>query len=939
MVVPAFRSLNTAIQNAESLARHGDWNGALAEYRSILQDVIKVEGHRLPALRAMHLVVIDRFADLAVLLGYTAAAVELLSAMAALSGATGDSYGRDYASVKRMLIEVGVGTLPEARATLQSLESTLGSIDQIEFSDDGLREWESRRFWPRTDDADRTVLFAQLYLALGSILAAVGAYGEAIHALRRGLAFTSGPAPDLAKRAAPILAVSIAAALLERGDLGEAQREVDRLMGHVDEAAEPAVYVRVHEILAKLGQLRGEFGVAQSELHCVARLCAERGFELAECRTRLNLAQMLIFLNKTGESRINVAQAIAIARRRGDVGMLGRAEALMATERARLASVAEGVPIATSVTRMWLGEPAEAPSDGASLPANLDLPPAANYLALFEDRLLAAHWQLGQGSVSNARVLLTELRQTFQHSDSSLIAMRLDAFDALLSYYEQNYQAAVASLRRLLPIYAQCGMKPELWQLQRVLAWCLARTNAPRADRDGLTLLSETLLSEITSTLPPEDQAIYNLNKWTTDEEYLASEIDRLVAIKKQTDISPAPLRWYRRLQLARRLHALSQRIDRFKEDVAENGVMRGPARAGSSLAAFASEQLAQPSGTVTLKFLVLPDRLLVIERGRFRLRFGVSPVSRLQLRDMVRSWHEWTAGLRKGGDYQSESAAVAHEVGVALQVSSALGSLPRNVRSLRIVPDDSLHGFPFGALKHQDQYLVERFALSIHVFGRASAQRSRRKPAKALFVGVSAGTEGFPALTSAGEELAAFRGWTGAAALTELRNETATRASVATELQSCTSAHISCHGVYVPSHPESTGLVLVPRPPDHEVLSVADVAHLRCDKLEHLTLSSCWSADNFLLPGRWMVSFPQRFQVAGAETVLGCLWEVEQTFAVSFFNRYYGYLAELPAAEALARTQCDFIHNQVSSPSNASWADPMYWSGYRVYGGTGAGG
>jgi hypothetical protein len=168
-------------------------------------------------------------------------------------------------------------------------------------------------------------------------------------------------------------------------------------------------------------------------------VCSERGFDLAESRARLNLAQMLIFLNKTREAQANLERAISIAQARDDPATIARAKALMAAGRARLASLAEGLSIAGSVAQIWLGEPDEHPDGGASLPSSLDLPQAANFLAFFEDRLLAAHWQLGRGKVSNARASLSEMRQTFQHSDSRLVAIRLDAFEALLCYYEQNY--------------------------------------------------------------------------------------------------------------------------------------------------------------------------------------------------------------------------------------------------------------------------------------------------------------------------------------------------------------------------------------------------------------------------------------------------------------------------------------------------------------------
>jgi CHAT domain-containing protein len=304
-----------------------------------------------------------------------------------------------------------------------------------------------------------------------------------------------------------------------------------------------------------------------------------------------------------------------------------------------------------------------------------------------------------------------------------------------------------------------------------------------------------------------------------------------------------------------------------------------------------------------------------------------------VELRDLVRSWHEWTTGLRSGANLHAEAEAAAAQIADKLQIAHAITALPREVRSLRIIPDDSLHGFPFAVLKHRGKFLVEQFALSVQATEREPSRTHKEGIQKALFAGVSLAAGGFPALHLAGDELGPFHQWTGRAPLTDLRDESVTRESIVANLGSAAFAHISAHGVFSPNRPDETGLVLAPHPPSYEVLSIADIGSLKLNTLRHLTLSSCWSADNFVLPGRWVVSFPQRFQLAGAETVLACLWEVEQSFALSFFARYYQYLADLPPNEALARTQRDCISRKISFPANVPGHDPIFWSGYQIYG------
>ena len=337
--------------------------------------------------------------------------------------------------------------------------------------------------------------------------------------------------------------------------------------------------------------------------------------------------------------------------------------------------------------------------------------------------------------------------------------------------------------------------------------------------------------------------------------------------------------------QVARRLHALSQRIDRFKEETAGADPIR-PELLLTSFTAFARDMAAHRANTCTLKFLVLPDRVVTIERSRFRLRFGVSATSRLALRHSLRAWHEWTTGLQTDGDLQANAEKAAREVGDALQIDRALAGLPARVTALRFVPDDSLHGFPFSVLKVENQDPIERFAVSVHANDAEPVRRPPAASASALFVGVTASSGDLPALTRADEELAPFRAWAGQACVTELRGGRATRAAVLRALPSSTFAHITCHGIHVRNCPDETGLVLIPNTPEREILSIVDIASIRVDQLRHLVLSACWSADNFVLPGRWVVSFPQRFCLAGAETVVACLWEVEEAFSLAFLER-----------------------------------------------------
>ena len=87
--------------------------------------------------------------------------------------------------------------------------------------------------------------------------------------------------------------------------------------------------------------------------------------------------------------------------------------------------------------------------------------------------------------------------------------------------------------------------------------------------------------------------------------------------------------------------------------------------------------------------------------------------------------------------------------------------------------------------------------------------------------------------------------------------------------------------------------------------------------QLCHATLSSCWSADHFILPRRWVISLSETLWRSGTQSILSCLWEVKDEFAVSFMNRFYKYLYlhKFPRDEALRHTQLDCLRNCLYEP------------------------
>lgn len=952
-------ALEREAQSAENRRQRGDLAGAYEIYRAALrQRVSATESDEAGfAFQAADLVIIEQTADLALLFGQTKAADSLLSAMMSLNRRAGNQFGADYTLLKRIHLALVDGQLRRAYGFLQGLQPSIGNIQAIRFEATSLVQWEARCQWPGTNEEDRAVLFSRLYLAMGQLLTRIGQYGDALGSLKQGLTYTEANAPSLARQARIPLLLEIAGAQLEKGELAAAGEDLAALEERFDEARQPAHLTHWLELSGRLNLLRGDLGLALTQFSQVVRLCQRRGFTNALLRATLNMGHLLILLNQVSAARALLSDVQTIARVSDNDAMATRAAALLAVAQARGLSLVDGVSIAPSVSEMRgvLPQPDEtdAPGDesGDSASELLYLPQADNYLTFFEDRSLAFFWLLSRYQLPAVASYQSQLQQIFGASDSVLIQSRLRAQTGILAYYAGELERATSTLQQVASSYRAMGLKPELWQVQRFLGWCAARQGQSIEEQQQLSEEANGLLSEITDSLSPADRTVYLLNKWTADEEFVAGQIDELVALKRKLGASNWLVKPWRYLRLARRLYALLRHIDRHKLALAKQTLSgeKGKERATAGRS-FWGELLSHPRDRATLSYLVLPDRVLIVCTGWLSMAFGVSSMTRIQVRDIVRSWHElygrpsgsgrhvafFAPEKEEAPDLVEKGRAVTRELALGLQMPELIEGLPDRVRRLTIVPDDSLNGFPFGAIALGDGYLIEKYALSIAFasFDGEAARPIDGRP-ESLLVGVTQGAEGFLPLPGVKRELDEVERWLSRRQIKgrRLMDEAAEKPTVVQALVRANFAHIACHGLFESSQPDQSGLVLLPKGASPDVLTLRELAHLDLSRLRHFTLSSCWAADHFTLPSRWVISLPETLCRAGAESVIGSLWEVDDAVAVPFMNRFYHYSDQLPRDEALRQAQLDALHNRLAGSELIETHDPLYWAGFMLYG------
>jgi CHAT domain-containing protein len=924
----------SSVEAAETAWCRGAWAEARDAYNEILRGRLEdllTEGPVSQTMRLVDLVVIERLADLTVLFGHFQAADRLLQSYVDLAAGAGNLMAADYAALKRVRLAQGAGLHTDALARFEDMGASIGDVHDIRFERRALESWEAERRWRVLDKADQAVLYSRLYLELGQLLAGVGQYGDSLSALARGRYHAGPNAPDLAVRAAVPLELAAAAALLEKGDLVEARMRLEALTGRLDLGSQPDSTLRAMELEGKLALLTGELGEARRLYAGVLRESRNRGFRHASLQASLNLAHVSIYLNQTAVARHLLEGAARDAVELNDPLAGSRSDYLLGLARARGTSLAEGVAIAPPVARIWGRKrsrnkqgrlEAERPDTGPA-----DAPQSSSYLAFFEDMAVGFHARLASEGPRPTVTYLDFMRTVFAATDSELIRLRLRALQGLSDYYLGQFEQASEILEGVAAGLLRIGLRPELWQALRVLGWCRTRLKCPPAEIETLANQTQHLLDSMIRSLPAEDRPILLLTKWTSEEEYLATRIDALIREQNRVEASPWPVRLYRRWALWQQLDELLWFLDRYQDSSHRStlGVKAGPSdpTAAAPTSLWQRLYLHSPRRAV-LSFLVLPDRVFLTCSQWGRIDFGVSPITRLEVREKVGHWHE---AVRGEAPPEITADLVAKEMALALQLPSLLDRLPSRVKSLTIVPDDSLCGFPFAAVRLEKEYLVRRFALSIsferHWSRPTTSPESRivrGTPVTGLLVGVARGLGAIDPLPGVVPELDEVGRWLASCRVPvcRLQDDLADKASVIAALGCSQIAHLACHGVFEVDRPDASGLVLIPVDGRIEVLSIRDLAQADLAGLRQVTLSSCWSADNFVLPGRRLISLPETFFRAGAHSVLGCLWPVNDRTAGEFMRRFYENLATLPRDLALQRVQLDFLEGRLAAGASS---------------------
>jgi CHAT domain-containing protein len=949
MLASSVRALDDAVQAAEDLLRDGRHREAMQAYLRLLDRRLTEWLEAGAQAKVTDLVVIERTAELASLFALVGAADDLLNAMAQLCRDAGNDMAADYAQLKRAEMLLGHDRVRAAFDVLCTLAPRIGNIEEISIDHAGLSDWERGTAWRLLAPEDRSVLLTRSYALMGHLLLALGRYNDALQMIARGLVHAEAEAaPDLSRRARPVLRFLQARGLMERGDFEASLAALPDFTIDATSALGVANHVQRLGLAGKVALIRGQFGEAARRLREQVDACEKAGLPHARAVAGLNLAHALVLLNRVGEALAHVDQARDIARSLDDRVLEQRCGLVADVAVARRSSGQEAMTVALSVREMIAGRAPLRLDGDLQRPQSLATSAeSAGFLARFEERALAFQWRLN-AEPAQAEREYADLQNVYAGTDSRLIQARVLALGGLFEAVRGRHAAAAAQHEAAAHAHEALGSLPEAWQSLQLRARSLMLLGR-RGEAARCTERAGALLDALAGSLEGGERAIYLLNKATAEEAVIEARVDRLVG-HAATARDGSPLRRLTaRVAMLGELRKLVRHLDRHRAALADRQVHDG-ASGDTRQSRLPKAAWRWPSrDRATLVFVVMADRVLVAWSTLLGRGFAISPVTRVELREQVRRWHEHTqetlAQICAGratpeilAAREARDAAMLERLGQMILLERVLGQLPERVSRLSIVADDVLHGLPFAALRHDGGYLVERFAITMS-FESRPAPPAERRVGHGLVIGVGQ-NEGHAVLEAVGQECESVRAWLqqrGVAAEI-LREKEASLENVARYWCDASLIHAACHGTFKPDRPDQSGILLAGPDGKRQCLTIRDLAALRMKHCRHITLSACSSADNFILPGRWVISLPEVLWRSGAQSVLGAIWPVADEVTRLFMQRFYEALDGLPRDKALREAQLSLLrhtglkHHLADTPLHA----PRFWAGYVLHGESG---
>jgi len=397
----------------------------------------------------------------------------------------------------------------------------------------------------------------------------------------------------------------------------------------------------------------------------------------------------------------------------------------------------------------------------------------------------------------------------------------------------------------------------------------------------------------------------------------------------------------YHHAESARAYESLQRLLRRDDLPAAFRDLLRGE----EPLSLAAVERIV-PRGTFLLQYSVHDDRAYVWIIGTGWSEWMALPVGEPAIRTWARTLHRYADtrdetrfAATLGAPYQ---ALLARPLAV---VAKRHGSTAP--AKLVIVPDRSMHGLPFAALRNGRRSVIEDYAVSVtgsatlYAFSLAQdrARSRRRQQSVLLFADPSFNqrldiARDLGPLRAARSEVERIRRVyaSGAGVAPPLTGPEATVPELIRRAADSTIIHVAAHGIANADVPTQSFLLLAPADDDSGVLDAVRLSReLRLASARLVVLSACSSAGGTPVGPEGLAPLVQPLVAAGVPAVVGTLWSVNDSSATEeLLVRFHQHYRDGEDADhALRLAQLDMLRHTTRTHQAVTGWSAFQMNGY----------
>ncbi len=258
---------------------------------------------------------------------------------------------------------------------------------------------------------------------------------------------------------------------------------------------------------------------------------------------------------------------------------------------------------------------------------------------------------------------------------------------------------------------------------------------------------------------------------------------------------------------------------------------------------------------------------------------------------------------------------------------------LPPSGSRLIIAPFGALHLFPFAAAfdETMQRYLAEDYIISFTASSAAlqtskkqmelstpQSKNTRQRLLSVAYSGPENSKYHLPNVIPEAHIIAKYF-----SNVTTLHEENATPDEVISHASGQHVIHFGCHGIFDTDLPQQSGLIL-----SKGWLNVQRIiTELKLGETEIVTLGACLSGKLNVFRGDELMGLTQAMLTAGAKSVVGSLWSVDDLSTRTFFDVFYNCISA-------GNTTADAMHYAMKAiREQSNYKHPYYWAAFTVSG------